>query len=80
MLGFAGVLANLQPGALPFSGYMLLPFAAALLYALAMMVTHTRCAKESPLILALVLNLAIVSIGVLATLAGLAMPIPQALE
>ena len=79
-LGFVGVLVMLRPGAIPLDGFVLLPFVAALLYALAMITTRARCTEESPLVLALALNLAFVAIGAAATALGIVLAIPDALE
>ena len=68
-LGFAGVLLILRPEASGFNGYALLPLAAAILYALAMILTRTKCRGEHPLVLALSLNVTFVVVGLLATLA-----------
>jgi drug/metabolite transporter (DMT)-like permease len=67
-LGFAGVLLILKPEAKGFSGYALLPLVSAILYALAMILTRTKCREENPLVLSLSLNVSFVAIGLLATL------------
>jgi len=67
-LGFAGVLLILKPEASGFNEYALLPLAAAILYALAMILTRTKCREENPLVLSLSLNVSFVVIGLLATL------------
>jgi len=71
VLGFAGVLVVLKPDAEDFNAYGLLPILAAALYAVAMVLTRTKCVYESPLVLSLVLNLAFIVVGTAATL-GLA--------
>jgi drug/metabolite transporter (DMT)-like permease len=68
IIGFIGVLLILKPEAGGFNAYILLPLAAAILYALAMILTRTKCREESPLILSLSLNIAFIAIGLLATL------------
>jgi drug/metabolite transporter (DMT)-like permease len=68
LLGFAGVLLILKPTAQGFNAYALLPVVSAVLYALAMILTRTKCRKEHPLILSLSLNVAFVAVGLLATL------------
>ena len=78
-LGFAGVLVMLRPGTATLDGYVGLPFVAALLYALAMILTRARCVEESPLVLALVLNLAFVATGIAATVVGLGAGVPERL-
>jgi drug/metabolite transporter (DMT)-like permease len=67
-LGFAGVLLILRPEAGGFNAYALLPLVAAILDALAMILTRTKCRGENPLVLALSLNVAFICIGLLATL------------
>ena len=78
-LGFAGVLVVLRPGADAFAPAALLPVLAALLYALAAIVTRARCLDERPLTLALGLNVGLVLAGVLVSwaLAALAIPAEQ---
>jgi drug/metabolite transporter (DMT)-like permease len=68
VLGFVGVLLILKPEARGVSGYALLPLASAILYALAMILTRTKCRDENPLVLSLGLNVSFVAIGLLATL------------
>lgn len=68
-LGFLGVLAILKPKAGDFNAYALLPLVSAVLYALAMILTRTRCRGENPLVLSFCLNLAMLSIGAVASLA-----------
>jgi len=67
-LGFGGVLLILRPEAGGFNAYALLPLVAAVLDALAMILTRTKCRGENPLVLALSLNVAFISIGLSATL------------
>jgi drug/metabolite transporter (DMT)-like permease len=73
-LGFAGVLLILRPEASGFNWYALLPLAAAVLYALAMILTRTKCRGEQPLVLSLGLNVTFVVVGLLATLGISAIP------
>lgn len=56
LLGFLGVIAILKPGTDTFSWFTLLPLLAAFLYALAMILTRSKCREEPPLTLALVLH------------------------
>lgn len=63
-IGFVGVLMIIRPGADDFSTWTLLPILAAVLYALAAIVTRTRCGEESPLILALALHICLLASGV----------------
>jgi drug/metabolite transporter (DMT)-like permease len=67
-LGFVGVLLVLNPDASSFNAYALLPLLSAILYALAMILTRTKCREEHPLILSLSLNCAFVLVGTVATL------------
>ena len=70
MLGFAGILLILKPAAGDFNLYALLPLVSAVLYALAMILTRTKCRDEHPLVLAVALNVAFVAVGAVATLSG----------
>jgi len=66
VLGFIGVLLILKPNADAFNWYALLPLFSAVLYALAMILTRTKCRDEQPLVLALALNIMFVLVGVIA--------------
>ena len=68
ILGFCGVLLILRPQAGAFNAYALLPLVAAVLYALSMIITRTKCRDESPLVLSLGLNLAFIGLGAVASL------------
>jgi drug/metabolite transporter (DMT)-like permease len=65
-LGFFGVLLMLRPRADDFNAYALLPVVSAVLYALAMIITRTKCRDENALVLSLGLNVSFVSTGALA--------------
>ena len=67
-LGFVGVLLILKPAASGFNAYALLPLVSAVCYALAMILTRTKCREENPLVLSLGLNASFVVVGLLATL------------
>ncbi len=67
-LGFVGALLILQPQADDFNAYALLPIVSAICYALAMIMTRTKCQNESPLVLSLWLNLTFIGVGALAML------------
>ena len=67
LLGFAGVIVVLKPGTEAFSWFTLLPLLGALLYSLAMVLTRSKCQKETPLALALALHLSFIAAGVAAT-------------
>ncbi|HKJ50534.1 MAG TPA: DMT family transporter [Gammaproteobacteria bacterium] len=65
-LGFTGALLILQPQADDFDGYALLPIAAAVCYAAAMILTRGKCRNERSTVLSLWLNLTFVGVGVIA--------------
>ncbi len=69
VLGFVGVTVIVRPAADDFNAYALLPLAAAILYALGMILTRTKCRGEHPLVLALSLVLAFPVVGGVASLA-----------
>jgi drug/metabolite transporter (DMT)-like permease len=69
VMGFAGVLLILKPRGEDFNAYALLPLVSAILYALAMILTRTRCRGEDPVVLSLALNAAMLGVGGVATLA-----------
>lgn len=71
-IGFAGVLLILRPKTGEFNLYALLPLVSAVLYALAMILTRTRCRAVHPLILSIALNLSFVVVGSVAALTILA--------
>jgi drug/metabolite transporter (DMT)-like permease len=63
-IGFVGVIVILRPGGDDFSFWALLPVLAALCYALAAIVTRTRCPAESPFVLALALHAGLLVAGI----------------
>ena len=65
LLGFLGVIAILRPGDEAFSWITLLPVLGALLYALAMLLTRSRCRNEAPLALGLALHLSFLAAGLI---------------
>ena len=67
LLGFLGVIAILRPGTEAFSWFTLLPLLGAALYALAMVLTRSKCQDEAPLTLALALHGALLVTGLVAT-------------
>jgi drug/metabolite transporter (DMT)-like permease len=69
LIGFIGVLVILRPGTDAFSYLTLLPIAAAVFYALAAVVTRTRCNRESPLVLSLALNISFMAVGIIGSAA-----------
>lgn len=68
VLGFFGVLVIVRPDADGFNAYVLLPLLAAILYAVAMILTRTKCLDENPKILSLSLNITFIVIGIVASL------------
>ena len=68
LLGFCGVLMMLRPQTDDFNVYMLLPIISAILYALAMIITRTKCKEENVLVLSLGFNLSMFIIGTLGAL------------
>jgi len=75
LLGFAGVMAIVRPGTDAFSWFTILPLFCAVFYALAMVLTRSKCRDEAPLALGLALHVCFVITGLMATamlaLAGL---------
>jgi len=67
LLGFLGVVAILRPGSEAFSWFTLLPLLAAACYALAMVLTRSRCRQEAPLVLSFALNAVFLLTGLIAT-------------
>ncbi len=67
VLGFAGVLVILRPDSDAFSWSMLIPVIGGLLYALAAIITRAKCIDEKPQVLAIMLNLSILAVGLIAT-------------
>lgn len=65
MLGFVGVLLILKPAAGAFNAYALLPLISAILFALSMILTRTKCRGENPLILSLALNISFIVVGLI---------------
>lgn len=63
LLGFAGVLIMLRPDPDGLNWYVLLPLVSAILYALSMILTRTKCQQDSPLVLSLNLNLTFIVFG-----------------
>ncbi|QKC82944.1 DMT family transporter [Mesorhizobium sp. NZP2077] len=76
-LGLAGVLLIVRPTAVAFSPLPLIPVAAAFLYAIAAIVTRAKCARETPMTMALWLNITLLAAGTIASLViGFAGPLP----
>ena len=66
-IGFTGVLIIVRPDTQGFNAYVLLPLVAAILYALAMILTRTKCINENPKVLAINLNMTFILMGIIAT-------------
>jgi drug/metabolite transporter (DMT)-like permease len=75
LLGFVGVLVILRPAAADFSFVALLPVLAAIFYALAAVITRSKCADENPLSVAMSLNLCLVMTGALGVTGVMLFPI-----
>ncbi len=67
-IGFVGTLLILQPQADDFNAYALLPLVSAFFYAVAMILTRSKCQNEKPAVLSLWLNICFVGVGALALL------------
>lgn len=68
-IGFFGVLVILRPDTNSFSVLTLLPIIAAIFYALAAIITRSKCLEERPLMLSLGLNVCLLGVGLVATMA-----------
>lgn len=62
-IGFLGVILILRPQANDFNFYALLPLLAAILYALAMILTRTKCRVVDPIVLSAALNISFILVG-----------------
>ncbi|RWG50487.1 DMT family transporter [Mesorhizobium sp.] len=70
-IGFGGVLLMLKPQAGDLNIFALLPLTSAMLYALGVVVTRTKCRGEHPLVLALTFNLTAIGLsGAVTCIAG----------
>jgi drug/metabolite transporter (DMT)-like permease len=66
-LGFVGVIVIIRPAAEDFTTLALIPVIAAILYALANVLTRAKAQDESPLVLGFALNYALILVGLAAT-------------
>ena len=66
VLGFIGVLVLLRPGSSAFSPMLWLPLTGAVLYALAALITATKCRDESPLVMSMGVQIAFLAVGLVA--------------
>jgi len=78
LIGFAGVLVVLRPGADAFSFLTVMPVLAGFFYALAAVVTRARLVDENPLVLSLGLNVGFLVVGVVASALFAVLPAPPA--
>lgn len=62
-IGFLGVVAILRPGSEAFTVLALLPVLSGLFYALAVILTRSKCRTEAPLVLSLTLNVTFLLVG-----------------
>jgi drug/metabolite transporter (DMT)-like permease len=69
IVGFGGVLVIVKPGTDAFSWSTLLAMLSAVFYALAAIVTRTKCIDERPLVLSLTLNVAFLLTGAIFSVA-----------
>ena len=75
-IGFAGVIVILRPGGDDFSLWVLLPVLAALLYAVAAVITRYRLPTESPFVLGLSLNAGLLVTGIIGSV-GVLLLVPE---
>ena len=66
--GFVGTLLILQPQADDFNAWTLLPLVSAILYAIAMILTRSKCREEKPTVLSLWMNICFIGVGAFALL------------
>jgi drug/metabolite transporter (DMT)-like permease len=68
LVGFTGTLLILEPQADEFNAWTLLPLVSAILYAVAMILTRSKCRGELPTVLSLWMNICFIGIGAVALL------------
>ena len=73
-LGFIGVILILEPRASDFNWYTILPLFSAVLYAVAMILTRSKCREEHILVLSLWLNLVMLLVGFIVSLGLIIVP------
>lgn len=66
-VGFVGVLLILEPRAEDFNWFAVLPVSSAVLYALSMILTRSRCKTENVFVLSLWLNVSMLVMGAIGT-------------
>ena len=71
-LGFIGAIITLRPAASGFNVFVLLPILAAIFYALAMILTRTKCQNENTLVLTAAMNVGFIVVGIVVSLCLLA--------
>ena len=79
VIGFAGVVVILRPGGDAFSLWALLPVLAALLYAVAAVITRYRLSTESAFVLGLSLNAGLLVTGIIGS-AGVVLLAPESVD
>jgi drug/metabolite transporter (DMT)-like permease len=67
-IGFSGTMLILQPQADDFNTWSLLPLVSAVLYAVAMILTRSKCRAEKATVLSLWMNICFVVVGAMAML------------
>ncbi|MGI9372818.1 MAG: hypothetical protein ACR2OJ_10005, partial [Hyphomicrobiales bacterium] len=67
LFGFLGVVVLLQPGTDAFTAWSLLPLAGAMFYAIAHILTRTKCQSVAPVVLAYSLKLSMFAAGLIAS-------------
>ena len=77
-LGFVGIILILRPTLVGFNVYAIFPLLSAMLYAIAMILTRTKCRNENPIILSLALNVSFIVAGLIAFVAGFSLGFPAA--
>ena len=66
-VGFVGVLLIVKPDNADFTLYTMLPFASALFFAIAIIITRTKIRREDPFVMAINLQLGFLLVGLAAT-------------
>ena len=68
-IGFCGVILILRPGSDAFSPFVLLAVLSGFFYAVAAILTRSKCQDDGPVALAVSLNMALLAMGIVASLA-----------
>ncbi len=67
-IGFLGVILIIKPATEAFTPLALIPVIAGLFYALAAIITRSKCRDEPPIVLATALNFSLLLVGLVATI------------